>query len=127
MEFLRRLCAASWVRFCVTGVLNTGLHALVALSFLRLVLDSPAIANGVAFAVATTFSCVVNTLWSFSRRLERAVFLRFGTVSLLGCGLSMAVAGAAARLGAPDWLGICFVVIVVTPITYLLHRGWTYR
>lgn len=118
---------AQLLRFAITGVLATGVHSVVALGFLAFVMDSPSVANGVAFAVATAVSCVVNTLWSFSRRLEGRVALRFSLVALLGCGLSMLVAGTAARLGAPDWLGICFVVVVVTPITYLLHRGWTYR
>jgi putative flippase GtrA len=114
------------MRFCATGVLNTALHYAVAMAFLALVMDSPALANGVAFVVATIFSCVVNTLWSFSRRLAGRVFLRFGLVAVLGCGLSMLVAGAAAGLGAPNWLGIFCVVCAVTPVTYLLHRFWTY-
>lgn len=115
------------VRFCITGVLNTALHYAVALGMLVFVLDSPALANGVAFIVATSFSCVMNTLWSFSRRLGAGVFARFGLVACLGCVLSMGVAAAAAGAGLPNWLGIFCVMGVVTPTTYLLHRYWTYR
>lgn len=124
---MKRLLAFPLFRFAVTGVMNTALHYAVAMSFLRLVWDSPAVANGLAFIVATVFSCVMNTLWSFSRTLSAAVFRRFGLVSCLGCLLSSLVAGLADHLGLSDQLGILCVVLCVTPITYLLHRNWTYR
>jgi len=123
----RLTLASPPVRFCITGVFNTALHYVVAMGFLLFIMDSPAIANGVAFTVATTFSCVINTLWSFSRRLEGRTLLRFGLVAILGCLMSMAVAELAALAGAPSWFGIGCVVLVVTPTTYLLHRNWTYR
>lgn len=124
---MKRLLQTPLFCFAVTGVLSTALHYAVAMSFMRLVWNSPAAANGLAFIVATVFSCVVNTLWSFSRRLSAAVFRRFGTVSVVGCLLSSLVAGTADRLGLSNQVGILCVVLCVTPVTYLLHRHWTYR
>lgn len=124
---LRCATASRPARFCITGLLSTALHYAVAMGFLLLIMDSPALANGVAFTVATIFSCIMNTLWSFSRRLATRVFIRFSLVAGLGCVMSMGVAAAAARHGVPNWLGIFCVVIAVTPTTYLLHRHWTYR
>ncbi len=127
MPGVNRLLAIPIIRFGLTGVANTALHYAVAMSFLHLVWDSPAAANGLAFIVATTFSCIVNTLWSFSRTLSRTVFRRFGIVSVLGCLLSSATAGAADLAGLSNQAGIFSSVLFVTPIIYLLHRNWTYR
>jgi putative flippase GtrA len=56
-------------RFIVSGLLVTGLHVLVATVFINLISRVPSLANSVAFIVATTFSYLINTLWSFSKSL----------------------------------------------------------
>ena len=88
---------------------------------------SPARANGLAFAVATLCSYVVNTKWSFAKKLQRHNFFRFIVVALFGLGTTMAVAKAAQAAGLSDYLGIVVVVVVMPPIMFLLHNFWTYR
>jgi putative flippase GtrA len=114
-------------RFAVSGLLATGLHVLIAVSFIKLILPSPMLANGVAFAMATVFSYLINTLWSFSSRLHGKNLRRFVVVSALGCLLSVAVSGLAEHYGLPYELGIVLVVLSVPPATFLLHSFWTYR
>lgn len=114
-------------RFAVSGLLATGLHVLIAVSFIRLILPSPMLANGVAFATATVFSYLINTLWSFSSRLHGKNLRRFVVVSALGCLLSVVVSGLAQHYGLPYGLGIVLVVLSVPPATFLLHSFWTYR
>lgn len=114
-------------RFAVAGTLATGVHVAVAAVMLKVLLLGPALANGIAFAVATIGSFVVNTTWSFASRMDSARFARFGTVSLIGCGLAMGVAAAAEAAGFGPWAGIAFVVLAVPPVTFVLHNAWTYR
>ena len=114
-------------RFAVSGALATGVHVAVAAAMLKLFLLGPAVANGIAFAVATVGSFVVNTTWSFASRMDAARLLRFVVVSLVGCGLAMAVAAIAEAAGFGPWTGIGFVVLLVPPVNFVLHNAWTYR
>jgi putative flippase GtrA len=114
-------------RFAFSGLLVTGLHVLIASTFIQIVLPSPAIANGVAFVVATVFSYLINTMWSFSSPLHGRTLTRFFLVSFIGLSLSMAISGTVQYIGLDYLYGIGFVVCIVPPITFLLHNFWTYR
>lgn len=114
-------------RFAVSGILVTGLHVLVAAGFIRFILPLPSVANGVAFIVATIFSYLINTLWSFSSPLHGRNLIRFLLVSSLGCALAITVSGLAELQGMSYWIGIACVVAVVPPVTFVLHNFWTYR
>ena len=111
----------------MAGLLATGLHVLIAVGFIRLLLPSPMLANGVAFVTATFFSYLINTLWSFSSRLHGKNLRRYIAVSALGLLLAVALAGLAEHYGLPYLIGIVWVVFVVPPVTFLLHGFWTYR
>lgn len=115
------------LRFAVTGLFITALHALIAIVFINFVSALPPLANGVAFAVATVVSYVINTTWSFSARLHGRTLLRFLSVS--GCGflLAMLVAWAAQMAGLHYLLGIAAVALTVPVFTFVLHNFWTYR
>ncbi len=114
-------------RFAVSGLVATGVHIAIAVTIIRLVLPWPMLANGVAFAVATVCSYLLNTLWSFSSRLHGKNLRRFLVVSMLGLILSVLISGWAEHVGLPYGLGIVCVVAVVPLVTFLLHRFWTYR
>lgn len=115
------------VRFGISGLVVTLVHAAIAASLIETVLPRPALANGIAFAVATLLSYLINTYWSFSQAPAPANLLRFVVVALLGLCLAMSVAGLAASLGLSYWVGIGCVVLVVPPVTFLTHALWTYR
>jgi putative flippase GtrA len=114
------------LRFVATGLGATAVHALVALLLLRLAGVSYAGANLVASLTATLFSYLVNTLWSFEQRVSASNAWRFCTVALLGAGLAGVVAGTCESLGRGPAAAIVAVVAAVTPLTYLLHRSWTF-
>lgn len=114
-------------RFAVSGLLVTGLHAVVAAGFINFVLHVPSLANGVAFIVATVFSYLVNTLWSFSKPLHKRNLVRFIFVSVVGFLLAVTVSAAAQNFGLNYMSGIGLVVCIVPPVTFLLHSFWTYR
>lgn len=127
MPNARRIAARQALRFIVTGVVTTGVHVVVALLFLTFVAPLPVYANGVAFAVANTFSYVVNSLWSFAKPLHGKRWLRYLTVSLIGFTGTMGIAYFAEQSGLSPQMGIFVVVCVMTPISFLLHRSWTFR
>nr|WP_208101719.1 GtrA family protein [Pseudomonas koreensis] len=115
------------LRFAVTGLFVTALHALVAVLFINFVAPQPPLANGVAFAVATVVSYVINTTWSFSARLHGKTLLRFMLVSCGGFLLAMFVAWAAQLAGLHYLLGIGAVALIIPAFTFVLHNFWTYR
>lgn len=115
------------VRFAVTGLFVTALHALVAIAFIQFISPLPPLANGVAFAVATLVSYVINTAWSFSARLQGRTLLRFLLVSVGGFFLAMVVAWAAQMAGLHYLLGIVAVALTIPAFTFVLHNFWTYR
>ncbi|SEM39002.1 Putative flippase GtrA (transmembrane translocase of bactoprenol-linked glucose) [Pseudomonas sp. ok272] len=115
------------LRFAVTGLLVTALHAVVAVLFIHYVSPLPPLANGVAFAVATVVSYVINTTWSFSSRLHGRTLLRFMLVSVAGFFLAMLVAWVAQRAGLNYLWGIGAVALTIPAFTFVLHNFWTYR
>lgn len=121
-------------RFGVTGVANTGIHALVAVLCLNgfflgvpWLVAGPVQANGVAFVVATVFSYVVNTLWSFSTAMNRKNLQRFLVVSVVGLFAAMVLAKLAELVGLPPLGSVLLVVCVMPFVNFGLHSLWTYR
>jgi putative flippase GtrA len=114
-------------RFGLSGLLVTGIHVAIAVAFINLIWPNPPLANGIAFTVATIFSYLINTLWSFSSRLHGRTLFRFVFVSLVGCGLSVGISWFAEFRQFSYWIGIGGVVMVVPPVTFILHSAWTYR
>ncbi|WP_339453416.1 GtrA family protein [Pseudomonas sp. EA_5y_Pfl2_R50] len=115
------------LRFAVTGLFVTALHALVAVLFINFIAAQPPLANGVAFAVATVVSYVINTTWSFSARLHGRTLLRFLLVSAGGFLLAVLVAWVAQIAGLHYLLGIVAVALTIPAFTFVLHNFWTYR
>ena len=115
------------MRFAVTGVFVTLVHIAVATAWMQLARPTPALANAVAFLVATGFSYVINTLWSFSSGMGHQVLFKFFVVSLVGLSLSAGVSHGVDLLGFSYPYGIAAVVCVMPPVNFLLHNFWTYR
>lgn len=111
----------------MSGLLATGVHVGIAATLIEHGHAQPAYANAIAFSVATAVSYVVNTLWSFSGALGGATLGRFVLVQLLGVCLAAGVSGTADLLGLHYLIGIVCVPLFVTPVTYTLHKIWTYR
>lgn len=115
------------LRFGVTGCLATAIHVCIAYAWMQLESASSAIANALAYAVATFFTYFTHTLWSFSSRLQTQSLLKFLTVTLAGLAISAGLASYVARCGYPYGYGIVLVVGVIPPLNFLAHHFWTYR
>jgi len=123
----RRTMLAKVLRFGISGVATTGVHLALATLLITAFSASPVLANSIAFVCATACSYLLNTLWSFSARPHHENFLRYLCVSIFGLILTIAISWTAQRIGASYWTGLFYIVLIVTPITFLLQHSWTYR
>jgi putative flippase GtrA len=124
---LARMPVEQFWKFVATGLLNTAAHAAIAVAMIRLGQASLLAANVCAFTAATALSYVINTVWSFSGRIGGATLVRFLIVSVFGLGLAAIISGIAERFDLHYLVGIASVPVFVTPVTFTLHRLWTYR
>lgn len=122
------------IRFGITGIANTAIHAAVAyfclngfFTSLELIKFGPVAANAIAFILSTAFSYVVNTCWSFSGQMNRKTFGRFGVVAILGLGAAVALAKLGEFMGLPPMWGVFLVVCVMPMVNFGLHSLYTYR
>ncbi len=115
------------IRFVVSGIAATLTHTAVVFALADLFSWTAGRANFVAFIVATLLSYTLNSLWSFGSRMTRQNALRFASVATLCAVLAAFLADGVARAGYGLLAGIGVVVIVITPVSFLLHRNWTYR
>ena len=115
------------IRFGVVGGGSTAIHIIVA--GVGITWGSLPIwfANAMAFTVATGFSLVANTWWSFGTQLNSARNSRFFAVTLLGLILTVAISGSLDARGFSPALAIAAVVVFVPPISFSLHHLWTFR
>ncbi len=114
-------------RFGLSGLIVTGLHTLVAIMAITMAQLSPAIANGLAFLIATLCSYQLNTRWSFSAVVEQKNFYRFSFVSAIGLFLAVSISGTAEHFGFNYLIGIAMVVCIVPIMSFLFHNFWTYK
>ncbi len=116
-----------FVRFAVIGLFGTVLYVAVVTGLVEWAAAPPVLANAVAFCLNTTFSFSMNTWLNFSVPFTTRNWLRFCAVSLLGVAITAAVAAVAEGFGLHYGYGIAMVAVAVPPLTFLLHRNWTYR
>jgi putative flippase GtrA len=120
------MLARQVLRFAVTGVGATAVHVCVVYVLVLGVALSYAGANLVASVTAAVFSYVVNALWSFEQRVRASNAWRFTAVSAVSALLASAIGGAAEASGWTPSAAIAAVVAIVTPLTFLMHRTWTF-
>ena len=114
--------------FVTIGVLATALHTAIAASLITgPVTWSAGPANGLAFLVATSFSYVGNTLWTFSSSFSRDNARRFATTAVGGYCLAYLLATGAEALGWHYLIGIALIVVCVPALTFMVHNLWTYK
>jgi putative flippase GtrA len=115
------------IRFALTGLFVTGVHAVIAIVLIQYLSLNPPVANGAAFLGATVISYVINTTWTFLAQMHGRTLFRFVSVSIFGFLLAMLVAWVVQQLGYSSFAGVCSVALTLPPITFLLHNFWTYR
>lgn len=115
------------IRFSFTGIFNTAIHIIITTIIIEYILFYPPIANGIAFIGTTYFSYYVNTVWTFSDKLDNKTLFRFCIVSLIGLLFATIIPFICYRMGFHYFIGIFCVILTVPAITFLLHSIWTYK
>ena len=115
------------LRFSVTGLGATAIHICVAVVAIERLEFVPGLANGVALVMATIFSYVANTYWSFGARSNVLVLTRYWTIASIACFLAVSLSSIADYLHWHYLIGILLVVLVVPVFSFLLHKYWTYN
>ena len=115
-------------RFVVVGVIATCIHIIIATYLItgNLTANNGS-ANTVAFVIATTFSYLVNTKWSFTESFTVSNFSKFLFTALFGGLLAFSLSTLVDYLGFNYLVGIGVIVLIVPAMTFLLHNFWTYR
>jgi len=119
--------ATSALRFALVGVAATAIHVAIATGLIAGWRLHPAAANGIAFVFANLASYVANTRWSFGAPLGLTNWGRFVTVSVGAWLLTVAIAWAVEAAGGHYLAGIALVVLLVPALSFMAHRGFTYR
>jgi putative flippase GtrA len=113
-------------RFTAAGLAATAIHAAAAWLLIAVGLGA-GWANALATIIAATASYLMHTFWSFGATPATGNALRFVVV----VAFCAAVAGLAARAIAgatgSSNLSILAAVIIVPPLSFILHNAWTYR
>lgn len=115
-----------FLKFGVIGGAATGIHVAVFLALSEWFKLNYVQSNFVAYVVATLWSFVGNSLWSFGCRPSGYRFMRYMIVALFGLVLSMGISWVCEASAVNAFLTIFLIVVFVTPSTFLLHRYWTF-
>lgn len=113
-------------RFIVVGSVATIIHVLVATALIAFLGRGQVFGNVVAFLCATSFSYSANTEWTFSKRIEPRSLIRFFAASIVGTLLTSGISGFSAASGWHYLIGIAIIVLVVSPLMFIVHKYWTY-
>jgi putative flippase GtrA len=115
------------VGFIFSGLVATGVHLLVAWLLVTEARWHMGSANSAAFCAATVVSYVLNSVLSFQAPMNWRTLLRFALVACVCASLSGALGALGERAQYSLYAVTGFIVLFVTPVSYLLHRHWTYR
>lgn len=114
-------------RFLIIGGFNTAIHLCVAFLTINQFGLHILAANFSGFLVATAFSFVANTLWSFEEKIRKVFLTRFFIVSTIIAIVNISLSSFASQQYLNPKLTIFLTALITPIISYSLHRYWTYR
>ena len=127
LELLERYLEPSLIKYYLIGGIAVVLHFMIVIFVVERWVLHPSAANAIAFVLATIFSNIANTYWSFETKVSRTILLRFWSVALLGLCLAVLISSIADYFGLHYLVGILLVVSVTPVVSYTLHKNWTYK
>jgi putative flippase GtrA len=114
-------------RFCLVGTINFIVHLATFAVAINTLALTQLMSNAIAYLVASSFSFVMNSIWSFEVKLRVRRYARFQLVALLG----LAVCAILGRLGdefsLPYAVTVLATVLILPLISFLVHRRYTFR
>jgi putative flippase GtrA len=116
-------------RYGVTGLLGASLNVVVAVILTEYVGLNYLVSLAICSAMVIVVGFFLNKSWTFRQRGTNvgAEFLRYALVTganvpvgLVSCALLVSVAKI------PYAYAIAIVAVVFAPLTYVIHRAWTF-
>jgi putative flippase GtrA len=116
-------------RYLVSGILSVSLNLLIIVLLTEIAGLNYLLSISVCFATVTFVSFCVNRFWTFGKRGEgaRRDLARYGLVALIQLPLSLGFCSlGVGLLELPYPLVVALSSIVFVPVTYLVHRTWSF-
>ena len=123
---------ANWIqllKFCVVGGIGYAINLAVFTTMLKLVGVHYVPAAVCSFLVAVVNNYTWNRLWTFRDKRGNLAFqgLRFLTVSLVALGANLACLAILVTAGIGDLPAQAMAIVVVTPVSFLGNKLWSFR
>jgi putative flippase GtrA len=113
-------------RFCVVGAGNFAVHLATFATLIATLGLSQLLANAVAYVIASSFSFVMNSIWSFEMKLHPRRYARFQLVGLIGLAVSATFGHLGDRYNWPYPCTVSATLLVLPLISFLAHRNYTF-
>jgi putative flippase GtrA len=117
------------LKFCVVGAIGYAVNLGVFAALVHGASVNYLLAAVCSFAVAVTNNYVWNRHWTFRGQRGHVVLqgARFLTVSLLALGANLAVLAILVNLGLSKLPAQAAAIILVTPLSFLGNKLWSFR
>jgi len=112
-------------RYVMVGGLAFLIHMLVAYMYLYYVEYSLFLSNTIAFFVAFAYSYSYQTLYVFRRKISFINLAKYLIVQLIMITAAMLIIDNISIYNY--YIKTVFVLIIITPTSFLLHKFWTFN
>ena len=127
IALLERYIEPSLIKYYLVGGVAVAFHLVIVVLLVEFGKLGPTLANAIAFILATIFSNIANTYWSFQAKVTGRVLIRFWLVALIGLCLAILISSIANHFQLYYLIGSLMVVSVTPLVSYTLHKNWTYK
>jgi putative flippase GtrA len=126
---LRTPVVVQFVKFGIVGISNTLLNFAVYTLLLKVFDVWYLAAAAIGFAIGATNGFLLNRRWTFDGHVGDALTpVRWAIVQSCGLGLNEVLLFLwVGVVGVGELLGQALAIVVVTTVTFLVNRAWTFR
>jgi len=114
-----------FLRYVMVGGLATLIHMLVAYMYLYYVEYSLFLSNTIAFFVAFAYSYSYQTMYVFRRKISLINLPKYFVVQVIMIAAAMLIIDNISIYNY--YIKTVFVLFIITPASFLLHKFWTFN
>ena len=126
---MQKILTQELTRYVLTGALSVGLNTLIIVALTSGLGLHYLLSTALCFLVVTGINFGLNRYWAFGKRggAVGADFGRFLTVVLINIPVSIGLSYLLVEYcGLPYFLASATLSLLFVPITFLLHRQWSF-